>query len=156
MKRPLLVGVLLFGAIGVSMAASSADTASPVSVDGICGKLVSIEHVPDKGTTNSVHEVVKPFEHTRVRLFSPTGSADCCSLSTPLAEVTTGRDGSFQFKKQNPGDYWLIATLGGAEYKLLIRYEPPVKKVPEDCSQAMYVLEKGKFQLRRSATVSGS
>jgi len=148
-KRPLLVAFLLFGAIGFSISARSADTAQPVSVDGICGKLVSIEEVPDKGTTNSAHQLVKPFEHTRVRLFSPTGSADCCSLVIPLAEVTTGRDGSFQFKKQTPGDYWVVATLGGAEYKLLIRYEP-AKKVSADCSKALYVLQKGTFQLRRT------
>jgi hypothetical protein len=152
-KRPLLVVLLLFGAIGTPMSASSADTAAPVSVDGICGKLVSIEDVSVKGATNSVHEIVKPFEHTRVRLFSPTGSADCCSLITPLAEVTTGRDGSFQFKKQTPGDYWVVATLGGAEYKLLIRYEP-VKKVSTDCSQALYALRNGKFQLQRTVTVT--
>ncbi|HEY2548711.1 MAG TPA: hypothetical protein VGI46_21730 [Candidatus Acidoferrum sp.] len=153
MKRPLLVCVLLFGAIGVSISANSQDTASAVSVDGICGKLVSIEEVPDKGTTKSAHEIVKPFEHTRVRLFSPTAGADCCSLMTPIAEVTTGRDGSFQFKKQTPGDYWVVATLSGAEYKLLIRYEP-LKKVATDCSKALYVLQKGKFQLQRTETVT--
>ena len=149
MKRLLLAVFLLFGAIGFSISATSADTAAPVSVDGICGKLVSIEDAPDKGTTNSAREVIKPFEHARVRLFSPTGSADCCSMMTPLAEVTSGRDGSFQFKKQTPGDYWVVATLGGAEYKLLIRYEP-ASKVSKDCSKALYVLQKGKLQLRRT------
>jgi hypothetical protein len=154
-KRWLLAAAALVSVLGFLVSAESADTAEAVSVDGICGKVVAIEEVPDKGTTNSVHEVVKPFEHVRVRLFSPTAGADCCSLLAPVAEVTTGRDGGFQFKKQTPGDYWLVATLGGAEYKLLIRYEP-VKKVSADCSKALYVLQKGKFQLRRTEKVAVS
>lgn len=155
MKRQLLASALLLGSLGFVIAAYSADTAEPVLVDGACGKLVSIDKVPEKGTSNSFRQEVKPFEHARVQLFSPTASADCCVLMTPVAEVTSGRDGSFQFKKLTPGDYWLVATLGGTEYKLLIRYQPG-KKGATDCSQLLYELEKGKFQLRKAETVTVS
>jgi len=146
-----LVAVCLL--LGFSLPANSADTAEPVSVDAICGKLVSIENVPEQGTTNSLRREIKPFSHTRVRLFSPTPSADCCDLITPVAEVTTGRDGSFQFKKPTSGDYWLVATIGRTEYKLLVRYQPG-KKAGTECSKFLYALEKGKFQLRRTETVN--
>jgi hypothetical protein len=149
-KRQLLAVFLL---LGFCLSAHSADTAEPVSVDGICGKLVSIEDVPDQGTTSSLRQEVKPFSHTRIRLFSPTASGDCCDLVTPVAEVTTGRDGSFQFKKPAPGDYWLVATIGHAEYKLLVRYQPG-KKAATECSKFLYALEKGKFQFRRTETVT--
>ncbi len=147
--------VAVFLVLGFSLPAFSADTVEPVSVDGICGKLVAIEEVPENGTTNSARQEVKPFPHARIRLFSPTASADCCDLITPVAEVTTGRDGSFQFKKPTPGDYWLVATIGRTEYKLLVRYEPG-KKAGTDCSKFLYALEKGKFQLRRTVTVTVS
>jgi hypothetical protein len=139
--------------LGFSFPANSAETAEPVTVDAICGKLASIEEIADKGTTNSVHQDVKPIAHTRLRIFSPTGSADCCALITPVAEVTTGRDGSFQFKKPSPGDYWLVATIGSTEYKLLLRYQPG-KKGDAKCSEFLYALEKGQFHLRSSVTVT--
>jgi hypothetical protein len=72
-----------------------------------------------------------------------------------LAEAFTGRDGVFQFKKLTPGDYLLVATIGGGEYKLLVRYEP-VKKAEKECSEFQYTLEKGKFLLRRSITATVS
>lgn len=145
-----LVFVLL--AFGYSFTSGAADTAEPVAVDEICGKLVSIENAPEKGTGSSAKENVKPFEHVRVSLFSPTANADCCVLMTPVAEITTSRDGSFQFKKSVPGDYWLVATLGGKEYKLLIRYQPG-KRGSADCSKYLYALENGKFQFRRTDSV---
>jgi hypothetical protein len=148
----LLFPLLVFG---FSFTSSAADTAEPVAVDEICGKLVAIENAPVKGTANSVKEEIKPFEHARVSLFSPTASADCCALMTPVAEVTTGRDGSFQFKKSVPGDYWVVATLGGREYKLLIRFQPG-KKGSADCSKYLYALENGKFQFRRTDSVAVS
>jgi hypothetical protein len=151
-KQQVLVAVVL---LGFSLPANSADTTEPVSVDAICGKLVSIEDVPDKQTTNSLRPEAKPLPHTRIRIFSPTAGADCCDLITPVAEVTTGRDGSFQFKKPSPGDYWLVATIGHTEYKLLVRYQPG-KKPGTECSKFLYALEKGKFQLRRTETVTVS
>jgi hypothetical protein len=149
-KWQLLVAFL---SLGFSLPADSADTTEPVSVDGICGKLVSIEQIPEKGTTNSFRQEVRPFSHARIRLFSPTASADCCDLVTPVAEVTTGRDGSFQFKKPEPGDYWLVATIDHTEHKLLVRYLPG-KKASAQCSTFLYALEKGKFQFRRTETVT--
>jgi hypothetical protein len=149
-KRQLLAVFLL---PGLFLSANSTETAEPVSVDAICGKLVSIEDVPDKETTNSLRQEVKPFAHTRIRIFSPTAGADCCGLITAVAEVTTGRDGSFQFKKPTPGDYWLVATIGHAEYKLLVRYQPGMK-ADTGCSKFMYALEKGKFQFRRTETAT--
>ncbi len=152
MKWQLLVAILI---LGFSAPANSADTADPVTVNAICGKLVSIEGAAGKGTTSSGREDPKPIPHTRLRLFSPTAGADCCVLSTPVAEVTTGRDGAFQFRKPSPGDYWLVATIGGAEYKLLIRYQPG-KKGEAKCGEFLYALEKGQLHLRSSAASVGT
>ncbi len=151
MKRQLVVAFLVFG-FAVPMI--SADTAEPVSVDRMCGKLVSLEEAPAKGTASSSGDQGTSLPHARVRLFSPTASGECCALMTPVAEAFTGRDGVFQFKKITPGDYLLVATIGSSEYKLLVRYEP-VKKNPEkDCSEFQFTLEKGKFEIRRSKTVA--
>jgi hypothetical protein len=151
-KRQLVLAFLVFG---FAVPAISADTAEPVSIDRMCGKLVSIEETPAKGTASSSGQEGASVPHARIRLFSPTASGDCCALMTPVAEAFTGRDGVFQFKKITPGDYLLVATIGSIEYKLLVRYEP-VKKVEKDCGEVQYTVEKGKFLLRRSKTVTVS
>ena len=152
MKRLLVVAFLV---LGFAVPSISADTAEPVSVDRMCGKLVSIADSPAKGTATSSGQEGASVSRARIRLFSPTASADCCALMTPVAEAFTGRDGVFQFKKITPGDYLLVAAIGSTEYKLLVRYEP-VKKAEKDCSESQYTVEKGKFLLRRSKTVAVS
>lgn len=146
--------VVAFMVLGCAVPAISADTVEPVSIDRMCGKLVSIEETPAKGTASSSGQEGTSVPHARVRLFSPTASGECCALMTPVAEVVTGRDGVFLFKKITPGDYLLVATIGSSEYKLLVRYEP-VKKNPEkDCAEFQFTLEKGKFEVRRSKTAA--
>jgi hypothetical protein len=151
-KWRLLVAFL---SLGFSLPANSADTTEPVSLDGICGKLIFIEQIPEKGTANSFRQQVKPFAHARIRLFPPTANADCCALVTPVAEVTTGRDGSFQFKKPEPGDYWVAATIGNKEYKVLVRFVPG-KKRSTQCSTFLYVFEKGQLQFRRADALTAN
>jgi hypothetical protein len=141
-KWQLLALVLL---LGLFRSANPADTPEPVAVDGLCGKLVSIEGAAQPGTTNSPKQEVKPLEHIRIRLFSP--STDCCLLVTPLAELTTGRDGSFQFKKLEAGDYWVSAAIDNKEYKVLVRFVPG-KKGSTHCSTFLYAFEKGQLQLQ--------
>jgi hypothetical protein len=147
-KWKLLALVLL---LGFARLANSADTPEPVAVDGICGQLVSSDAAAQQGAANSSKQEVQPLAHARVRLFSP--STDCCALVTPLAEMTTGRDGSFQFKKLEAGDYWVAATIGNKEYKALVRFVP-VKKGSTPCSSFLYVFEKGQLQVRRTETVT--
>jgi hypothetical protein len=149
-KWKLLAFVLL---LGFSRSANSADTPEPIDVDGICGKLVSSNVAAQQGATNSSKQELKPLEHVRIRLFSP--STDCCELVTPLAELTTGRDGSFQFRKLEAGDYWVSATIGNKDYKVLVRLVPG-KKGSTQCSSFSYVFEKGQLQLRRTETVTVS
>lgn len=144
MKWKLVALVLLLGS---SRSANSADNREPVAVDGICGKLVSSDVAAQQGATNSSKQQVQPLEHVRIRLFSP--STDCCELVTPLAELTTGRDGSFQFKKLEAGDYWVSVMIGNKDYKLLVRLVPG-KKGSTQCSAFLYTFEKGQLQLRRT------
>jgi hypothetical protein len=139
----LLALVLL---LGFFRSANSADNREPVAVDGICGKLVSSDVAAQQGATNSSKQQVQPLEHVRIRLFSP--STDCCELVTPLAELTTGRDGSFQFKKLQAGDYWVSVMIGNKDYKQLVRLVPG-KKGSTQCSAFLYTFEKGQLQLRR-------
>jgi hypothetical protein len=141
-KWKLLAFMLL---LGFSRTANSVDTPEPVDVDGICGKLVSSDAAAQQGATSSSKQELKPLEHVRIRLFSP--STDCCEMVTPLAELTTGRDGSFQFKKLEAGDYWVSAAIGNKEYKVMVRLVPG-KKGSTQCSSFLYVFEKGQLQLR--------
>ena len=148
MKGKLLAFILL---LALPRCANSADTPAPVDVDAVCGKLVSITYVAQEGTTNSSKQEVKPLSHARIRLFSP--STGCCELVTPVAEVTTGRDGAFQFKKIEAGDYWVSASIDNKEYKVMVRFVP-TKKGAAHCSEYLYAFEKGQLQLRRNESVT--
>jgi hypothetical protein len=55
--------------------------------------------------------------------------------------------GSSRAGDEERGDYWLVAFLGGKEYKILIRYEPG-KKGALDCSKFLSALEKAHDCLR--------
>ena len=147
MKLQFMVATL---SLAFSAWAQAPQAAEPVSVDRMCGKLVSIGGSRQKGTANSSQQEVKTVSHARLQLFSPSANADCCALMTPVAEAVTGRDGEFQFKRAEPGDYWLVASIGGTAYKLLVRYEPGIQKSGSDCSAFEYALLKGELQLVRA------
>ena len=148
-----VMAALLFA---VTPAAQSTQPEQPPPlVEKMCGKLVSITLVPDKGTTNSSHQVVTPIAHARVQLFAPALKSDCCGSAPPLGVLQTRGDGSFEFKKLDAGDYRLVATINGADYELLIRYVPE-KKSAAQCSSLLYALEQGKLRLAKSVTVEVS
>jgi hypothetical protein len=127
----------------------------PPLVEKLCGRLVSISSVAEKGTTNASRQVVTPIAHARVQLFAPELKSDCCGSAPPLAVLQTRGDGSFEFKKLDAGDYRLVATINGADYELLIRYVPE-KKSAVQCSSLLYALEQGKLRLAKSVTVEVS
>jgi hypothetical protein len=95
----------------------------------------------------------EPFANVRVRLFAQVAEGDCCSPTNPVAETVTSRTGSFHFKKVAMGDYWLVATISGVEYKILVRYKPD-QESESACSDLLYSLDDGHLQLRRSVTVT--
>jgi hypothetical protein len=147
-KGKLLAFVLL---LGFTDSVNSSDTPEPFAVDGICGRLVSVETVAQQGPATSAREELRPLSRVRIRLFSP--SIDCCALVTPVAEVTTGSDGNFQFRKPEPGDYWVAAKIDNAEYKVMVRYVGG-KKGSSQCSDYLYAFEKGRLLLRRAKTAT--
>jgi hypothetical protein len=149
-KRKLLAMILL---LGFCSAVDSAQTSVPVDVDGLCGRLVSAEPVAQAGSANATSQQTKPLSRVRIRLFSP--STDCCALVTPVAELTTDRDGSFQFKKIDGGDYWVSAAIDSKEYKVLVRFVPG-KKGSAHCSTFLYVFDKGQLQLRKTESTNAS
>ncbi len=151
MKWKLLLMILVFG---FDWSIDSAQTSEPVDVDGLCGKLVSLEPAAQAGAPNATSQPTKPLSRVRIRVFSP--SRDCCTLVTPIAELTTDRDGSFQFKKLDAGDYWVSASIDSKEYKVLVRFVPGGKKGSAHCSTFLYVFEKGQLQLRKTESANAS
>lgn len=118
----------------------------------LCGKLVSIKYIPDKGTINSSRQVVTPFRSVAISLFAQSAGRECCVSLSAVAEALTDPDGDFKFKEQIPGNYWVVATLEGAEYKQPIHLQSHAKS-GASCSEMLYALENGKFHFARSITV---
>jgi hypothetical protein len=146
----LLIAFLFLGAMPP---VQSPETDQPPQVEKMCGKLVSITYVAEKGTTNSSRQVVTPIAHARIQLFAPEIKSDCCGSAPPLAVIQTRGDGSFEFKKMDAGDYRLVASINGAEYETVVRYLPD-KKSTTKCSDLVYAFEKGKLHFARSTTVA--
>jgi hypothetical protein len=150
-KLELLMAALLSGVMPAAQ--STQPEQPPPLVERMCGTLVSITSIAEEGTTNSSRQAVTPIAHARVQLFAPELKSDCCGSAPPISVVQTGRDGNFEFKKMDAGDYRVVASINGAEYELVVRYVPD-KKSATKCSELMYAFEKGKLHLARSGTVS--
>ena len=149
-----LLIALLF--LGTMPHVQSPETEQPPQVEKMCGKLVSITYIEEKGTIpNSSRQVVTPIAHARIQLFAPEIKSDCCGSAPPLAVIQTRGDGSFEFKKMDAGDYRLVASINGAEYETVVRYVPD-KKSTTKCSDLLYEFEKGKLRFARSMTVTVS
>jgi hypothetical protein len=80
-------------------------------------------------------------EHRLLR----AGHARCGSDDRPRRQLP--------IQEARTGDYWVAATIGNKEYKVLVRFVPG-KKGSTLCSAFLYVFEKGQLQLRRTETVS--
>jgi hypothetical protein len=144
-KWRALVAVVI---IGFLLPLSSAEIA-PLTVDRVCGELGAGE-----GSTPRIDDITL-IPHARIRIYTRTDSANCCASLSPVAETVTGRSGGFRFKKIRPGDYWIVAEIDGAEYKLAVRYRPD-KETGSDCSQHLYVLRAGELHVETYVTVTVS
>ncbi len=145
MRQRLL---LLSLALAIALPVLPAGTVAVATVERMCGKLATGKEMPRSDDATFV-------PHSTVRLYSRTAGEDCCPSSPPSAEAITNRSGSFRFKKMKPGDYWLVAKIDGAEYRLPIRYQPD-RKTEADCSSYWYVLRAGELHFENYVTVTVS
>jgi hypothetical protein len=142
-----MVSLLLNGG-----ASQPPDTRKWNTVEVLCGVLIRSENVPEKGAANTYNEKTKLIERAILRLYLQTEDPACCEKQQPAAEVTSGRDGRFEFKRVVPGSYWIVAKVDGKDYKLAITYAPD-KKSDKNCSNTLYALKKDQLELERVIVV---
>src|SRR5579859_3031942 len=93
--------VLLASAFLVNFAqAQSPAGNTPPAVQKLCGKLMHVEHVPDKDIRNAFEDKTKNLPHVSVQLYRDDGNRRCCDGLPLVSEATTGRWGSFQLKEK--------------------------------------------------------
>lgn len=115
---------------------------SPPPVEKFCGKLVHVEHVPDKDIPNAFEARTENLPHVPVRLYRADGNRRCCEGLPLIGEAITGRRGYFQLKEKGLEDglYWIVARHNLREHQLLVQFEP--KKNPAElCSAVSYELD---------------
>ena len=140
--------VLMFSLLLGRGGSQTADTRKWNTVEILCGKLIRSEEIPVKGAANSFSEKTKPIKNGTLRLYPLNEETACCEKQQPVAETTTGRDGSFRFKKAVPGAYWIVARVEGKDYKLAITYNPD-NKSDAKCQDILYALKKDRLELER-------
>jgi hypothetical protein len=115
---------------------------TPPAVERLCGKLMHVQHVPDKVTQNAFEDKTKNLPHVSVQLYRDDGNRKCCDGLPLVAEGTTGRWGSFQLKEKGltEGLYWVVARYNLRTYQLLLRFEPK-KNSTELCSDVSFQLD---------------
>jgi hypothetical protein len=114
----------------------------------LCGKLIRSEEIPIKGARNSFSDKSKPVKSSPLRLYLRNEETACCQVLQPVAETVSGREGSFQFKKAVPGDYWIVARVEGKDYILAITYTLDSMSDTK-CSDILYDLKNDQLQLER-------
>jgi hypothetical protein len=120
------------------------------TVDGVCGRLMSVADVNDAVENDS-----KPLRKTPVRLYRQSPGSDCCTSLVKVAEVVTGRNGMFTFHLRNleRGLYWLSVSVEGREFNKLIRFEPPKGDAAPCADSTVEIDHAGHIALKALVTV---
>jgi len=121
------------------------------TVARICGKVAYVHRKQSKD--GSWRETFKGIHKARLRLFRREPGVDCCNADALVGETVSGPLSGFGFKVKD-GTYWLLATVGAAEYRMPVRQD---KKVGGDdflCTDNYFAItEDGKFQLTGTVRV---
>jgi hypothetical protein len=122
-------------------------------VERPCGVLLHSHEVPIKHQPNEFNTKSVPIRRAVVRLYKREGKSQCCEGLAPVAEVVTGRLGSFRFRSVEPAPYWVVAEVDGHEFKIAIEYNR-VSNSDAKCSDFLYeIMDNGQFNLGRMITV---
>lgn len=115
---------------------------TPPPVERLCGKLVHVEHVPDKDIPNAFEGKTRSLPRVPIRLYGADGDRSCCEGLPLVGEATTGRWGSFRLKEKGlaGGLYWIVARRDARQYQLLVRFGPR-KNSTELCSDLSYEVD---------------
>jgi hypothetical protein len=127
----------------------------PTKVQRLCGKLVHVDHVPVKGIPNAFQDKMTELPHVGLQVYRADGERDYSDQSHLMAEVTTGRFGTFDFSKRKleAGPYWVVAVRDARVYRLLVKYEP-AKDPMQPCSAQLFELdEAGNFEIGVTVTL---
>lgn len=143
---------LFLAAMPVRAQAQAPNIGTWNTVEILCGKLLRSESVPTKGSSNSFTEKTKPLKNTIIRIYRRTEGTVCCEDTVPLAELNTGRDGHFEFRKIVPGAYWIVARIEGADYKIDVTYTP-ARRSDAKCSDVLYALKGDHLEIERLVQV---
>ncbi|HEY1802023.1 MAG TPA: hypothetical protein VGG46_13925 [Terriglobales bacterium] len=106
----------------------------PWGVDRLCGRLEHVEKIPDRKDANTYSENRKALRGLSVSLFERHEDDTCCESLTAIASVTTDKHGQFEFKNENPGQYWLATKWNGKEYRTAVTFQP-TKNSQTSCSE---------------------
>ena len=110
----------------------------------MCGRLVSVQTSPH-GEGKKVEEKWKSLKKVPLELYARENETACCEGLSVAAKTVTGRAGDFNFRKLNPGTYWVVARWNDKVYQLPIAFTPEPKD-NTDCSlQGLSINGEGSF-----------
>lgn len=118
----------------------------------MCGRLVSVQTIA-RGEGKNAEEKWKSLRRVPLKLYARGNETACCEGLSVAAKTVTGREGDFDFRKLNPGTYWVVARWNDKVYQLPITFTPEPKD-NTDCSlQGLSINGEGSFDRWMTVTV---
>jgi hypothetical protein len=119
------------------------------TVGYLCGKLIHLDS-RTAGGHGATLDRTSPLPNVAIRLYRRE-SSPCCGTLEVQGKTKTGTGGEFAFADAKPGAYWLLATVGGREFKLRLRLVRPTATSTACQNQDFEIEDSGKFWIMRMA-----
>jgi hypothetical protein len=104
----------------------------------VCGWLTYAKEIPVPHDKTSFHVVEKPLTHVTLALYGG-GETECCKV--PIETAHTRKNGRFDFKIEQAGDYWLKTNWKGKDYKIRVAFKPSANSANECPEQGITLFE---------------
>jgi hypothetical protein len=89
-------------------------------VDRLCGRVDQVQRIPDRKFANTFSERRREIRDLPITLFARTDGQPCCDALVALETTKTSRDGRFEFRTKNSGEFWITTNWNAKEYKVAV------------------------------------
>jgi hypothetical protein len=115
MKTPL-IAVVIVGLCRSSLAQHERKW----DVDRLCGRVDQAQIIPERKFATTFSERRRGLRDLPMALFERRDGQPCCDALVALETTKTGRNGRFEFKTKNPGDFWRMTNWNAKQYKIAV------------------------------------
>ena len=102
---------------------SAAQQEKKWNVARLCGRVDQLQEIQDRKLANASSERRRGLRDLPMSLYQRRDDRTCCQGLVVLENARTARNGRFEFKTKNPGDFWITTYWNARQYKLAVTNE---------------------------------